>query len=353
MWPPRRSRRCRPTPARGAAARRARSTRGGRRRGRARRSRRPRTRRAGRPERSGVTAASASRAVAGVPVARRAQDDLEQPGEPRLEVLAAELGELRRPCSTWRISPFSRSTRQWWVRVDFDTGTSIAPHRQGAACPASARTICRRIGSLSACSTPSRRSSSTSGWCRAVAAGMGRSLVRRSSNNRCTMFFVPTNPGRTPMAHAHPHHHARLHAAVAPGAPAEAAVPPRRGLHGQVTHRPAVALAASSVGFALVLLDTTVVNVALPTIRDDLGAIGTGPAVDRQRLHPRAREPAAERGRARRPPRAPAGSCSRAPGSSRSPPRRRPWRRAPARSSPRRCCSAPAPPRWCPRRSPC
>jgi MFS transporter, DHA2 family, methylenomycin A resistance protein len=43
-----------------------------------------------------------------------------------------------------------------------------------------------------------------------------------------------------------------------------------------VTHRPAVALAASSVGFALVLLDTTVVNVALPTIRDDLGASASG-----------------------------------------------------------------------------
>jgi len=36
--------------------------------------------------------------------------------------------------------------------------------------------------------------------------------------------------------------------------------------------RPAVALTASSLAFALVLLDTTVVNVALPAIRDDLGA---------------------------------------------------------------------------------
>ena len=35
--------------------------------------------------------------------------------------------------------------------------------------------------------------------------------------------------------------------------------------------RPAVALTASSLAFALVLLDTTVVNVALPAIRDDLG----------------------------------------------------------------------------------
>lgn len=43
-----------------------------------------------------------------------------------------------------------------------------------------------------------------------------------------------------------------------------------------MTHRPAVALAASSLGFALVLLDTAVVSVALPAIRDDLGASATG-----------------------------------------------------------------------------
>ncbi|HEU4656164.1 MAG TPA: MFS transporter [Capillimicrobium sp.] len=36
--------------------------------------------------------------------------------------------------------------------------------------------------------------------------------------------------------------------------------------------RPAVALIASSLAFSLVLLDATVVNVALPAIRDDLGA---------------------------------------------------------------------------------
>jgi DHA2 family methylenomycin A resistance protein-like MFS transporter len=43
-----------------------------------------------------------------------------------------------------------------------------------------------------------------------------------------------------------------------------------------MTHRPAIALAASSLAFSLVLLDTTVVNVALPAIRDDLDASLTG-----------------------------------------------------------------------------
>ncbi|HEY8583629.1 MAG TPA: MFS transporter, partial [Capillimicrobium sp.] len=36
--------------------------------------------------------------------------------------------------------------------------------------------------------------------------------------------------------------------------------------------RPAIALVASSLAFSLVLLDATVVNVALPAIREDLGA---------------------------------------------------------------------------------
>lgn len=39
-----------------------------------------------------------------------------------------------------------------------------------------------------------------------------------------------------------------------------------------MTRRPAVALVASSLAFSLVLLDATVVNVALPEIREDLGA---------------------------------------------------------------------------------
>jgi MFS transporter, DHA2 family, methylenomycin A resistance protein len=40
--------------------------------------------------------------------------------------------------------------------------------------------------------------------------------------------------------------------------------------------RPRCALAASSLAFCLVLLDTSLVNVALPTIRHDLGASVTG-----------------------------------------------------------------------------
>jgi DHA2 family methylenomycin A resistance protein-like MFS transporter len=43
-----------------------------------------------------------------------------------------------------------------------------------------------------------------------------------------------------------------------------------------MTRRPAIALTASSLAFSLVLLDTTVVNVALPAIRDDLHAGLTG-----------------------------------------------------------------------------
>jgi DHA2 family methylenomycin A resistance protein-like MFS transporter len=39
-----------------------------------------------------------------------------------------------------------------------------------------------------------------------------------------------------------------------------------------VTRKPALVLAASTLGFGMVLLDTTVVNVAGPVIRDDLGA---------------------------------------------------------------------------------
>jgi DHA2 family methylenomycin A resistance protein-like MFS transporter len=40
--------------------------------------------------------------------------------------------------------------------------------------------------------------------------------------------------------------------------------------------RPSCALAASSLAFCLVLLDTSLVNVALPTIRHDLGASVAG-----------------------------------------------------------------------------
>ena len=50
----------------------------------------------------------------------------------------------------------------------------------------------------------------------------------------------------------------------------------------------------------MVVLDATIVNVALPTIQADLDMTDTGPAVDRQRLHPDVRRlPPARRPRRR------------------------------------------------------
>jgi MFS transporter, DHA2 family, methylenomycin A resistance protein len=50
----------------------------------------------------------------------------------------------------------------------------------------------------------------------------------------------------------------------------------RLGLRSDDVPRPRSALAASSLAFCLVLLDTSLVNVALPTIRHDLGASVAG-----------------------------------------------------------------------------
>ena len=75
-------------------------------------------------------------------------------------------------------------------------------------------------------------------------------------------------------------------------------------------------------------LDTTIVNVALPSIAEELDAGTRGPAVGRRRLQPRLRRPRAGRGQPLRPLRPPAGAARR-----------------PASASPPRASSA----RWSPR----
>jgi DHA2 family methylenomycin A resistance protein-like MFS transporter len=83
------------------------------------------------------------------------------------------------------------------------------------------------------------------------------------------MVVEPPNQGRFDALHHQPAAAAAAPAASRP----QAGVPSSRRLRSDASmRRPAVALTASSLAFSLVLLDTTVVNVALPAIRDDLHA---------------------------------------------------------------------------------
>ena len=66
-----------------------------------------------------------------------------------------------------------------------------------------------------------------------------------------------------------------------------------------------LALAVLAIAQFMVVLDVTIVNVALPAIQTDLGFSRRGPAVGRQRLHARVRRPAAARRAGERPARAP------------------------------------------------
>ena len=93
-------------------------------------------------------------------------------------------------------------------------------------------------------------------------------------------------------------------------------------------------LAAMCFALFMVMLDNTVVNVALPSIQKDLGATVSGARVDRQRLHAGVRRPAGHRRAPGRPVRAPA----------HVPLRRRRRSRRPARSS----ASRRARPGWSP-----
>src|SRR5919108_901618 len=61
------------------------------------------------------------------------------------------------------MTPASRRTLKWWVQVDFATGTSMLPQVRPSA-SASAATIWRRIGSLTACRTAASSISSRRGW---------------------------------------------------------------------------------------------------------------------------------------------------------------------------------------------
>ena len=79
-------------------------------------------------------------------------------------------------------------------------------------------------------------------------------------------------------------------------------------------------LAVLSVSVFLVVVDNTIVNVALPTLNRELGASVSRAAVDRRRLHPRVRRPAARRRRPRRPVR-PQGRHADRPGRSSASPR--------------------------------
>ena len=85
--------------------------------------------------------------------------------------------ELRRVvrCSRCRITPASRSTRKWWVQVDFTTGSSKLLHVRSSP-SASAATIRSRTGSLSACSTAASSISSRAG-CDSASGGVSGSAV--------------------------------------------------------------------------------------------------------------------------------------------------------------------------------
>ena len=80
-----------------------------------------------------------------------------------------------------------------------------------------------------------------------------------------------------------------------------------------------LALVVLCAGMLMVILDQTIVNVALPSIQADLGFSAVRPRLGRQRVPDRVRRPAAARRPARRPDRAPARSSSPASPSSRSP----------------------------------
>src|SRR3954453_858307 len=112
----------------------------------------------------------------------------------------------------------------------------------------------RRTGSLSACSTTGSSSCSAAGCSRTV---MGR-IVRRTSN-------VVYDVRRTSKEGTAPHEVRSRRKAQDP--------PPRRlRRQSAMTRRERLVLLASTVGFSMVLLDTTVVNVALGTIARDLHA---------------------------------------------------------------------------------
>ena len=117
------------------------------------------------------------------------------------------------------------------------------------------------------------------------------------------------------------------------------------------SQRRTLTLVVMCVGMFLVLLDVTVVNVALPRLRADLGAGVRQPAVDRRRLRRRPGLADAPVRRPRRPPRPQARRARRA-----SPPSARVrWRPGwpPGRrcSSPGASCRARAPRCCCPARS--
>ena len=57
-------------------------------------------------------------------------------------------------------------------------------------------------------------------------------------------------------------------------------------------NRRLLVLAICCMSLLIVGMDTTIVNVALPSIRRDLHSLGRGPAVDDRRLHPGAGQPA-------------------------------------------------------------
>jgi hypothetical protein len=67
-----------------------------------------------------------------------------------------------------------------------------------------------------------------------------------------------------------------------------------------------LALVVLCVGMLMIILDTTIVNVALPAIQDDLGLLAVEPRLGRQRVPDRLRRPAPARRPARRPHRPPA-----------------------------------------------
>ena len=87
----------------------------------------------------------------------------------------------------------------------------------------------------------------------------------------------------------------------APGAP-------RRG------HHPALALTIIAASQLMVVLDATIVNIALPQIQQALGFSTTEPVVGAERLHPDLRRPAAPRWEGGRHPRPPPGVHRRHPG---------------------------------------
>ena len=146
------------------------------------------------------------------------------------------------------------------------------------------RARCRRPPAR-ACATRSRASSWT--------ARTSRSCANRGRRSSSTSSASHSHRGLLP--HEHGHHHDRRSNDVP------------RAHRGQASDRARwLAVYVLCVGMLMIVLDATIVNVALPSIQQDLHFSTGEPGVGRQRLPDRVRRPAASGWTAGRPVRPPA-----------------------------------------------